>query len=266
MSKSHIGTQAVVHKLVFELRYDFGYAYLDRAGTAINDILRNNPGWFQDAVNPQQGILRHRETETIFTFNIGNLNLSQSQSENIGDLLGIDEFAAIAERFADAVRKHLGLEQEDFTRIGFRIWQLFEQDSLAQAKRNVKELGLVSLEKLNEVTGKDPDEVNCSFIVNRAECSTRIAVAPVEQAIAVDPATIRQAKQKPHMFREDQKQIMLDTLKAKHRVKRYPQFAILVDMDHYIIDPPYPKSLNISSDFLAPNFKWSKETAVKLLD
>ena len=44
-----------LHSYVYELRYNYGYTYLDRCGATINEILRNKPGWVQNDINPQSG-------------------------------------------------------------------------------------------------------------------------------------------------------------------------------------------------------------------
>jgi hypothetical protein len=46
---------------------------------------------------------------------------------------------------------------------------------------------------------------------------------------------------------------MIDKLKAAKKIKHFPQFGILLDLDAYIEDPPYPDDLSVS-DFIAAAF------------
>ncbi len=43
-------------------------------------------------------------------------------------------------------------------------------------------------------------------------------------------------------------------LKAKKKIEHYPQFGVLLDLDAYIEDPPYPDDLSIS-DFVTTAFE-----------
>ena len=260
--------KAVVHKLVFELRYEYGFEYFDRAGATINEILRDSPGWVQDSINPQQGILRHVDNEATFSFNAQKLYLSQQQSEKIAEVMPIEDFAKTAERLTDIVRRQLqlGVTEQDFTRIGFRVWHLFEQRSLEDAKQSIKNLGFVSNDRFTTLADvQSVDEISLSAVVDRPTCRTRIAIAAVEQNIALDPATRKEALQTPHAFPTGQKERLVEKIKAKRRVQRYPQFAVLIDMDHSIEDPVYPAHLNIASDFIVPNYEWGEKAAVALV-
>jgi len=260
--------QGVLHKLVFELRYDYGYTYLDRAGSTINDILRSNAGWIPEGVNPQQGVLKHIDSEAIFTFGPRKLVLSQQQSEKIATLMPLPDFAEMANKLARTVRGWLQLaeEERDFTRVGFRVWRLFEQESLESAKKAIRSMGILSEQHFASLADvRSVDEVSFNVTIDRPVCKTRIAVAAVEQSIQVDPATVKQALQIPHEFSHDQVEKLREKIKAKKCLQQYPQFAVLVDMDHFVDDPDYPEHLDIVSDFIVPSDEWGAKVAVELV-
>ncbi len=49
------GKDDILHKVVFEVRYRYGYTYLDRCGKTINVIMKEAPEWVVKAeqVNTQ---------------------------------------------------------------------------------------------------------------------------------------------------------------------------------------------------------------------
>ena len=253
----------VLHKLVYELRYDRGYTFLDRCGATVNEILRSNPGWEFMGAGTQQGTLRHLDKEIDFSFGTLKLDLSQELSTDVETLVPIEEFAELAAKLTTTVVE--SLELREFNRIGFRMWHLLGRNTFESAKETIRNKGLVATDK---VLGKDVgevDQVSCVIVATREKCSTRIAFAPVEQNIHVDAATVRQAKSVPHRLSSDQKQATIEMIKAQRRVRTYPQFAVLVDTDHFLEDPPYPEHLDIASDFLVPNYEWSREFAARIM-
>src|SRR5262245_52552735 len=63
------GKPLIIHKVVFELRYRFGYTYLDRCGRTINAIMRESPEWIPvDQVSPQNTPLISLVNKCMFNF------------------------------------------------------------------------------------------------------------------------------------------------------------------------------------------------------
>ena len=108
----------VLHQIVYELRYDYGYTYLDKCGAAMNDVLRANPGWEHVGANPQQGALTDPKTHIRLTFNAFRINLIQEQSKDVQSLVSVPEFAKLAQDLSLILTDRLGLQE--FTRVGFR--------------------------------------------------------------------------------------------------------------------------------------------------
>jgi hypothetical protein len=57
----------VVHRYIFELRYDFGYVYWDRAGRIAREIA-NIEGWTFDAIDTNACRLAMRDSDVAFKF------------------------------------------------------------------------------------------------------------------------------------------------------------------------------------------------------
>jgi len=263
--KPDANNQRVDYKFVFELRYDYGYTYLDRCGATMNDILRSHPGWEQSGATPQQGTLKDAEREITFNFNTLKLDLSQELTAKTTALVDIAEFAELASDLTSHVTARLEV-QESVTRVGFRIWQLFGQyETLDAAREAVLAMKLVSHQRFQEAGINGVREASCAVMVESESRWTRIAVTAVEQKVKLSTAILKQ-QQKPYKLPPDQrKRALLDRVKVDHAVKSFPPFAVLVDMDHYIEYPPYPEHLNIASDLIVPGYEWSKETASKLI-
>lgn len=252
------GDIGVVHKLIYELRYNYGYTYLDRCGATINDILRSHPGWVQGEVNPQGGTLEDQETRIRFHFSCLKLDLAHEQSPSVPEVTKVEEFAKLADEITKIVTDRLGIEE--FNRMGFRVWRLFEQSSLEDARTAVKNLGLISMEKLQSFNLGQIDEVSFTFVANRQDTMARIAIAPVQQSIQLDPGTLTKAKVESHKQPKGRKKALIEKLRAKKRIKQFPQFALLVDVDNFIEEPPYPSDL-IVEGFIVSSYRWSTDFA-----
>src|SRR5205085_6159594 len=120
------GKPAVLHKIVFELRYRYGYTYLDRCGKTINAIMREAPEWMlkSEQVSPQGANLVSIANQCSFSFSSYKLDFGIEQaakSEISGD--EVTRFTEQVDLITTIVTEQLGLR--DFTRIGLRTWYLF---------------------------------------------------------------------------------------------------------------------------------------------
>ena len=254
---------AIMHKMVYELRYHYGFTFLDRCGATLNDILRSQDGWVHSDPNPQGGALVHRDTQTQFRFNALSLSLSQTQSQTIDRLLDTPTFAGMADKLTEHVVQNL--EISSITRIGFRLWQLIEQSSMEAGREALKRLGVASLERLEQLGVGDIDEVDLTVLSYTDAAMRRIAVLPVEQAVQLDQKTLETAKQKARSFDRKQKQRLLEAERAKRRIHQYPLHSVLVDIDTFVEDPPYPGDMKVST-FIADASKWCEGFAGKLMN
>jgi len=72
------GKSSILQKIVFELRYRYGYTYLDKCGRVINLIQREIPEWVPqaDQVNPQNAPLVSLTNACLFNFSSHSLSFS----------------------------------------------------------------------------------------------------------------------------------------------------------------------------------------------
>jgi len=235
----------VVHRYVFELRYEFGQVYWDRAGRIAKEIL-GIEGWDFEEIDLNHCHLACRDRNLNANFGPGKVDLSQTQGPDVAKLMSPGEFGATAEQLAATVVKHL--EVDTFSRIGFRVWHLFPSADREEAQRLVESLQMFSTDsQLRDRLGP-VSEVSHRLVIERPAHMLRIAIAPFEQAVELPPSLVRAAKTKTRDLRHDRKGF-LDKLKAERIIRNYPQFGLLVDLDAYVEDPPYPDDL-AASDFI----------------
>ena len=249
-----------MHRVIFEVRYDYGYTYLDRCGITVNDLLRKHAGWTVDQTNPQSGTLKNEDIGATLAFDPQKLNLNFQQSARVDSLPVVEDMARLSADFATTVLENLGIQ--DVTRVGLRVWQLFGRGSLGAAKERVKELGFVDLGRIQK-TGLDQlDEVSFSVVAERDDLRSRVALSAVEQQIKVDPTTVRTAHSEPSKLPKAQRQALMAKLKAQKVVSHYPQYAVLVDIDT-LSDYPPPVTKQLVQEYVSENYGWSVRFAYR---
>ncbi len=247
MSKAVSLHDRVIHKRVFELRYEFGQVYWDRAGRIAKQILSDDEEMDFDTIDVNRCQISNRAKNLVLSFGHNKLDLSQTQNADVDQLVPFGEFGAIADRVTRTVVE--ALELETFSRSGFREWRLFPSHDREESHDAVKQLemfhatqGLVA--KLGDVS-----EMSFRVVVARDDHMLRAAVSPFEQDVNLPPSVIRAAKVKAHAKPKNQRQILIDKLKAEKRINHYPQFGVLVDFDAYVEDPIFDEPS--VSDFVA---------------
>ncbi|HEX9975356.1 MAG TPA: hypothetical protein VGD14_25110, partial [bacterium] len=123
---------SIIHKLVYEVRYKFGYTYFDRCGRTINRIMKEQPEWilFANEPNPQKAPLINTKNRSVFNFSALKYDLAlEHEIGNEAALTknNIKEFQENADYLSKVINDELGLQE--FTRIGFRIWYLIGTES-----------------------------------------------------------------------------------------------------------------------------------------
>jgi hypothetical protein len=231
---------AVVHRYVFELRFDQGQLFWDRAGRVARSLAEKE-GWEVGSIDMNGCHVRDEGRNLIFSFSATNLSLCQTQNQDVSELLAPGEFRTIAEEFSEAV---IGtLELKSFLRIGFRAWTLYETSSLDDASDRISRSAIFTPEEPLRSLG-DLSSVSYSAVVSRPKHMLRIAVAPFEQQINLSPSLIAAARLKAREKWADQRKVRLQAMKAKKVIKSYPALGIMLDLDAYIEDPPFPGELS----------------------
>ncbi len=253
---------SIIHRIVFELRYDYGFTYLDRYGAILNGLLPDNPGWYANEINPQSGSIHNPDYGLTYNFNIKSVSLEQGLSEKIHKLLGFVDFSKIAKNITSVVVDRLGIEQ--YNRIGFRVWRLFECENLDDARIMVRKLGFVSTEKIDKLNVGELEEVSINFIVKHDFCNARIAITPAVQDVRIDPGTLKQVKESVYKLpSEKRKDALLNKIRAKKAIDVFPLYSMLIDIDNYIEYPPDTEDLSIE-EFIINSDQWSDSFLEKL--
>lgn len=258
----------VNHRFVFELRYKHGFTYLDRCGSVINSILRGFPRWVVVDANPQTGRLSDPVTGASFGFNSLKLDLSQQTGTNVKDLMDVAEFGALAQAMTETVVERL--ELEEFTRVGFRLYQLLKMKSPDDARQFVKDLNLVDTSRLLARSSDETDSVSCAMVLRREPCSTRVEVTAVHrESVGGEDIAARSTPRKIHgqsLPKDVKKQnemrsgMLVQKGREQQLDQHIPRFAVLIDTDHFLETPPYPDDLDIK-DFILSQCDWSTKLA-----
>ncbi len=234
----------VVHRYVFELRYELGHVYWDRAGRIARE-LTSREGWDVDSIDPNNCQVTHRDRNMAFDFGPRRLDLHQTQNADVGTLAPVGEFASIAETFSGIVATTLDVPF--CTRIGFRVWNLYPMSTQAEAFDALRNLKLFRIDAASEDSLGRPSDAKFSLVVERPKHMLRIALTSFEQNVDLPASVLRAAREKAKDHWRDQKQVRIAQLKAKKIVSTYPHFGILLDLDAYVEDPPNPDALSISA-------------------
>jgi hypothetical protein len=253
----------VIHRYVFELRYDFGQIYWDRAGRIAKTILAEQEEWDFNAIDPNRCQLVRRDANMAFSFGPEKLDLSQTQSAEVENLEPLHEFSSIAEKSAEVVAHNL--EIDSFPRIGFRAWLLYPAADRDQSYEFVRNLSLFRIHPAVTDALGTPSEVSHRLVVERPRHMLRIAVAPFEQQVDLPPSVFRAARAKAKDLPRNQRQVRIDKHKAEKKIGHYPQFGVLLDFDAYIEDPAYPNDVSVS-DFIADSFEDFQNTREVVLE
>lgn len=74
------GKPPILHRVAFELRYLYGYTFLDRCGRTMNAIMREAPEWIpRDQVSPQNSPLVSVANNCVFNFSTLKIDFGLEQ-------------------------------------------------------------------------------------------------------------------------------------------------------------------------------------------
>lgn len=233
----------VVHRYVLELRYLLGHLYWDRCGRIVNEIISSEGNWDFENIEGGTCHLVAREKNLHFSFSALKLDLSQTQSSEVDKIEPVDHFGSVADSFSAKVTETLQLSE--FSRIGFRTWYLYPTADRDESYRRVRSLKLLSPE-INCLELGNVSEAACRLVIELPTHMVRVAVTTFEQVVNLPVGIVQVARAKAREHSRNQKQVLLDRLKAERIVKSYPQFGVLVDLDAFMDEPPYPNNLSVS--------------------
>ncbi|MBN2395994.1 MAG: hypothetical protein JXC36_05985 [Candidatus Atribacteria bacterium] len=233
--------ETIVHKLVYEVRYNYGYTYLDRCGRTINRIMRERPEWSPHIKepNPQNAPLINTKSKSIFNFSALKYDLSLEQQAGIKEALtkkDITEFQEQADYLSKVINDELGLHE--FTRIGFRIWYLIATESNLDSDRWVSNLGIIKIDDLiKDIFSGTVENRNFTIVFKGEDRKFQISVNSVERKgipSIIDEDVLKvPARQLP----KNQQKHLIKQVKAKQTLSSNPSYAVMIDVDSYIENP-----------------------------
>lgn len=234
------GALGKYHKLVFEVRYDQGFVYLDRCGAIANRIMRMDPAWVirGENVNPQGAPLVHAVTGTQLNFNVYKYDFGVDQPIGGEDALKDDDITAfISNVGAVAPIIHEELSLRTFRRKGFRIWYIFPFDSERDANTWIRGLPAVTVSpSLATSLQGELESQSYVFVVATKDRKMRISITPVERLETLDLGTDT-LRVLPRTLSQGQRDAIPKQLRAKRRLLANPESAVMIDVDAFVEDP-----------------------------
>jgi hypothetical protein len=232
------GKPSILQKLVFELRYRSGFTYLDKCGRTLNAIMRFQPEWVpSNQPNPESTNLVSINSGCRFSFSYSSLIFSLEKPIG-GDSLAQNEVRGFIEQVefvSQIVIDQLGLD--DFSRIGFRVWYLFNCRSKEEAEQWLQDLGFYSItEQTNEAFPGTLEATNFTAIIVGADRKFRIALNGVENQAQMDIGQ-EILNVRASSLSKDQKKVLQQQEKVKHRMLVNPSYAAMIDVDAFQEEP-----------------------------
>jgi|SRR5271157_3264 len=233
------GAQSRLRHIIFELRYRYGYTYLDRCGRVLNRLTRDHPEWVVgNDVSPQNAPLYSVLNGCRFSFSAIKIDLALEKSADEDEIEERDilEFANQVDIVTSIVTDELGLES--FTRIGFRSLFFFPFDTKEKADEWLYGLGFFGVSKsLVNTFGGTQHSVALSGVFSGPDARYRVALNTIETHAQFDGGS-EIVSIKPSALPSDQRQHLLKLLKQRRRMRLDAGYAAVIDIDSYLDDPP----------------------------
>jgi hypothetical protein len=185
--------------------------------------------------------IRKEDQNLVFAYSPAKLDLTQSQNQDMPELLAPGEFAAIAEEFSEVVVRTL--EVTSFPRIGFRVWTLYSTASVDEASEHIGRMSFFSPCKALTDLGQ-LSHASHGVVIARPNHMIRVAATPFEQQVRLPPSVLAAARTKAREHWKDQKKVLIQSMKARKAIKTFPAVGIMIDLDAYIEEVPYPEQVS----------------------
>ena len=176
------GKPPMLHRIAFEVRYLYGYTFLDRCGKTMNAIMCEAPEWLpRDQVSPQNSPLISLQNNCVFNFSAIKMDFGMEQPlESEIEPADVGVFIEQVALVSQIVIDQLGLKE--FNRIGLRAWYLFRCKDKEESERWLRTLDVFTVsDRLNEAFGGELESVMLSSIIAGSDRKFRIAFNGVER-------------------------------------------------------------------------------------
>ena len=232
------GKEPLLRQVVFEVRYNYGYNYLDRCGKILNRISREHGEWVVgNQINPQNAPLYSLRNQCKLVFGplAINFDLNRTNSESIIFDEDINDFAVQCEEMTTIITDEL--ELKEFTRTGFRAWYHFPFETKLEADQWLKELGIVSLSsELVSQYGGEFQSMALAVFISGKEHRFRIGFEAVETNTNFQTGP-EMVSLRTSMLRGASRDYLRQHLKDRRRLQINTKYAAVVDFDSFQEDP-----------------------------
>lgn len=237
-------------ELAFEVRYNYGYSYLDRCGQTLIDIERAKPDWVAGDVNPQSGTIQNPKKNYVVAFDAKRFAISGMRPHDI------KAFAEEAQSIWAIVRDNLGLS--DFLRAGCRFNYYLPTRSTEESEAKLAKAGLnvIYPEEFQE-KGYKPKFRELVVTLERKGIEYRTGLRGVTRTEITTPASSLITTD-PRLLPAHQREARLEAIKVRAAYNRSPEYAIHLDIDCAQFEPQQLKpdvyilecELVLQNDFL----------------
>jgi hypothetical protein len=258
------GKEPLLRRMVCEVRYQDGYLYLDHCGRLVNSLLKQAPEWVVAPEPTPQGTTLynlHTNTQLAFSSVSASLSLDKSSSD---EFIDEEEKAAFKEQVEASLGLVLGeLEVTEFRRIGYREHHYFSFDSKEESEKWLVDLGLMTVApELHQAFQAKLEGLGVAFVLEGEDCRYRVALNGIERSaqipIGETTLTIR-ASAMP----KNQRHVLIDQLKKKRQRQINSAFAVLLDIDAYLLEPEELNLAEFVEEHGQQNVKRFKEALPK---
>lgn len=254
---------SICHMVVYEVQYKYGFTYLDRCGSTINEIMKRSPEWIlsDNTPNPQNAPLMSLRNGANFNFSALKYNFTLEQtlgSDKDLEKKDINEFIEQVDHISSIVNERLSLS--DFKRVGFRIWYLFacqtKEDSEQWISQLLKDMPIDH--SIAKALNGNIEAKNYVVVIASPDRKFRISINGVERQTKIDLGgnilNIRASK-----LSHDQDKFLRDQQRVKKRIAKNPEFAVMIDIDSFV---EIPKDID-SKDFITVSLNQIEELLPK---
>jgi hypothetical protein len=258
------GKEPLLRRMLCEVRYQDGQLYLDHSGRLLKRLLKEAPEWVV-APNPTpQGTSAYNVRTGIqlaFAMNAASLSLDKTTAD---DVIGADELPGFLDQIDSTLSLVLDeLEVTEFTRLGYREQYYFACDNKEESERWLLDLGLVTVAPtLGPAFSSSVDSLGVVIITQGTDCRYRIGLSTIERPAQIpfgETTLTVQASAVP----QGQKKALVEALKVQRQRQINSAFAVVLDLDAYLLDPAEPDLRGFVEDRATTNLVQFREALPK---
>lgn len=219
-----------LHGLTLEIKYTFGFRYLDRCGQTFLDIERSCDGWYFNGANVNEGTAHNPKLDALVSFNMQRFAVTSRRTfeQNIGEL------ASNIVKLWQIVKANLGLDE--ITRVGCRLDYLLPTPTIDGAEK-------ITTDKMFSsglMTKFMPDGYKLKArqlteVVTSGDQEYRIAIQAVTRTESINPGNLFGID--PRRMHEKQKKYRIELMKKLETYSQNPMFALQMDIDCVLWNP-----------------------------